>query len=135
MPFYKWKDIPKEDLPDVPGHTRRMVWGKNLMIILYEQEPIPGKKKIGPLPMHTHHHEQICIFLKGKHEFTIKENGKYVTKIMGPGDFLLVPPNVEHFGWPVDYEEKLEVIDIFSPIREDYIEGLDARGKKLKKQK
>ena len=39
---------------------------------------------------------------------------------MGPGDAFLIPPDVVHQG--VVEEGPARVLDIFSPVREDYVE-------------
>ena len=38
----------------------------------------------------------------------------------GPGDIIVSPGGVEHEGW---IEEDTEVIDVFSPPREDFLAG------------
>lgn len=62
---------------------------------------------------HSHPHEQLIYIVRGEIHFDQPE-GKAVLK---PGDSLLIPGGVEHqASAPVDSE----VLDIFTPMREDY---------------
>ncbi len=66
--------------------------------------------------LHSHRHEQITYILQGECEFTLGDE----TVRMGKGDVILVPPNVLHAMRPLG-EETILNLDIFSPIREDYM--------------
>ena len=62
--------------------------------------------------------EQIFWMLKGKMEFRLGNE----KRTCGPGDVGVIPAGVEHEAWfPAD----TEVIDIFSPPREDFYTGQD----------
>lgn len=63
---------------------------------------------------HTHPHEQCGYVISGKYLMTI-ENKEYVLE---PGDSYAVPGNLPH---SFQVLETGEVIDVFTPHREDYL--------------
>ena len=62
---------------------------------------------------HSHPHEQMVYIVSGRIRF------EYPGEVfeVGPGDSFLVPGNVEHQASAL---EDCEVLDIFTPMREDY---------------
>lgn len=66
---------------------------------------------------HEHYHSQVTNVAKGKFEVTINN----VTKIMKQGDCFYIPPHIVH--GVVCLEEGL-LIDVFSPIREDFMQNI-----------
>ena len=68
------------------------------------------------VPLHSHPHEQAGILLKGRLQLTIGAE----TREVEAGSMFIIPPNVPHravaIGGPAT------VLDVFSPIREDYAE-------------
>ena len=62
---------------------------------------------------HSHRHEQMVYILSGRIRFE-HPGGAFE---VGPGDSFIVPGNVEHQAWAL---EDSEVLDIFTPMREDY---------------
>jgi quercetin dioxygenase-like cupin family protein len=65
------------------------------------------------LPEHTHPHEQISVVLAGKFEMTL--GGE--TRQMEKGSFAIIPADFSHSGKAIT---ACEMMDIFSPVREDY---------------
>lgn len=65
------------------------------------------------VPMHRHPHEQITYVIEGRFEFTIGDQ----TTVLEPGQTALIPGGVPHGGKTLT---ACRVIDIFSPVREDY---------------
>lgn len=65
------------------------------------------------LPAHSHMHEQTTQILEGQLEMTIGG----VTQILEPGVITLIPSNVVHSARALT---DCKVMDIFSPVREDY---------------
>jgi quercetin dioxygenase-like cupin family protein len=65
---------------------------------------------------HKHPHEQISWMLKGNMEFRLGDE----RRSCGPGDVVVIPGGVEHEGF---FPEDSEVIDVFSPPREDFLAG------------
>src|ERR1700691_5963937 len=62
---------------------------------------------------HSHPHEQMVYIVSGAITFT-SPDGTFPTKA---GDCFLVPGGVEH---QASAQEDSEVLDIFTPMREDY---------------
>lgn len=65
---------------------------------------------------HKHMHTQTSYCAKGKFQFTVGEE----TKIIEYGDGVFIPSNEEH--GVVCLEEGV-IIDVFTPMREDFLEG------------
>ena len=106
MPFFD--TLNRERRPIVPGIDMRTFWGEEMLLSRADLEP--G----AVLPVHSHPHEQGGVILAG--ELTLTIAGE--TRVLQPGDMYLVPGGVEHNG--VAGAEGCVVVDIFSPIREEY---------------
>ena len=65
---------------------------------------------------HAHPHSQVAYVESGVFEFSIGDE----TKTLKAGDCAYVPPDVEH---GAVCKESGVLIDIFSPVREDFLEG------------
>ena len=92
----------------MPGVIRRTLgWGERLMQIHFCVDA--GSV----FPPHSHENEQMGYVLKGKFEMTIGEK----TSIMRTGDCFIIPSGVSHHARTI---ESTEIIDTFSPPREDY---------------
>ncbi|MCW1734862.1 cupin domain-containing protein [Anaerorudis cellulosivorans] len=65
--------------------------------------------------MHTHPHSQCTYIIRGKFVFTIGDE----TKTVSAGDALYMAPDVLH---GVTCIEEGELIDVFSPTREDFLQ-------------
>ncbi|MCA9053544.1 MAG: cupin domain-containing protein [Planctomycetaceae bacterium] len=98
-----------QPIEPVPGCRLRTPHGEKLMLSYLEMDD--GAE----VPLHTHPHEQGGILLKGRLELTIGDE----TRIVEPGALFLIPSNVPHRALAVD--GPVTVLDVFSPIREDYI--------------
>lgn len=66
------------------------------------------------LPIHSHPHEQTGYLISGKIELTM--DGKAYD--VAPGDSWCIPGDVEH---SASVLEDALVVEVFSPVREDYI--------------
>ncbi|MDP3768953.1 MAG: cupin domain-containing protein [Dehalococcoidia bacterium] len=66
------------------------------------------------VPAHTHPHEQAGYVSTGRVRFRIDDEERE----LGPGDSYLVPSQAEH---EVTALERSVCIDIFSPVREEYL--------------
>lgn len=108
MPFIDIKSIDPYEV--VPGCRLRTPYGKNLMLSYLEMD------EGAEIPTHDHPHEQAGILLQGKLELTIGEE----TRTVEPGSLFIIPPNVSHRAVALD--GPAVVLDVFSPIREDYAE-------------
>jgi quercetin dioxygenase-like cupin family protein len=102
-----WSKIESEQT--TPGITRQMVIGQNVMMVRFTFEPFLVT------PQHTHPHEQMTLVAKGRVKFFI--NGE--EHIVSAGSVLHFPPNILHGATMMD--EEVVLIDIFSPIREDFL--------------
>jgi quercetin dioxygenase-like cupin family protein len=66
-------------------------------------------------PPHEHPHEQITLVERGRVLFTIGDE----QRVAEAGDVLHFPPNSWHGATML--EEEVVLVDIFSPIREDFL--------------
>lgn len=112
MPFIDWEKVPAEQVAE--GITRKMVTGEKMMFVLWHFAA--GLH----VPAHRHANEQFAYMIRGKMEFRLGDERRTVTE---PGEILLVPGNVEHEAW---FPEETDVVDIFSPPREDFLTGRDS---------
>ena len=72
----------------------------------------------GVVPRHAHHHEQVSSVLSGRLRFVFDDREVEV----GAGGVLQIPGHVPH---EVHVIEDTLVIDVFSPVREDWRDGTD----------
>jgi len=68
---------------------------------------------------HHHENEQLTMVMSGRLQF-FYPGGELV---VGPGQVLQIPPNVPH---RVVALEDSEAIDLFAPVREDWLRGEDS---------
>ena len=108
MPFYDVKDLPALEI--LPGCRTRVPYGEHLMLSYLEMDS--GAE----VPLHSHPHEQGGMLVSGRVELTIGDE----TRICDAGSLFLIPPNVKHRAVAVG--GPAVVLDVFSPIREDYAE-------------
>lgn len=102
-----WDKIPVEKTAE--GIERQMVVGQNVMICRFRFAPRVVT------PEHTHPHEQMTLVAQGKVKFFIEGE----ERIVSAGDVLHFPPHNRHGATMLD--EEVILIDIFSPIREDFL--------------
>jgi quercetin dioxygenase-like cupin family protein len=69
---------------------------------------------------HQHVHEQVATVLRGKMRFLVGDGEE---QIVSSGETIVLPPNVPH---AAEVLEDSDVLDAFSPVREDWIRGDDA---------
>lgn len=105
---WNWSAVAGEALRD--GVVRQMMHGERLMIC---RLTIPAGTA---LPAHQHHHEQITIVEKGHVRYALGSE----EKVFGPGDVVLLPGEFWHGATMLD--EDVVLVDVFSPIREDFLE-------------
>ena len=102
-----WAKVPVEQLEE--GIERQMIVGENLMLCRLRFAPHVVT------PAHDHPHEQMTIVERGRVLFTIGDQ----EKIAQAGDVLHFPPGAWHGATML--EEEVILVDIFSPIREDFL--------------
>jgi quercetin dioxygenase-like cupin family protein len=102
-----WTNVPVEHLEG--GIERQMVVGQELMICRLR---FPANLAT---PAHEHLHEQMTIVEQGRVLFVIEDK----EEIAKPGDVLCFPSSCWHGATMLD--EEVVLIDIFTPIREDFL--------------
>jgi unsaturated pyranuronate lyase len=102
-----WSSIPVERPAE--GIQRQMIVGDNIMICRFRFAPLLVT------PEHDHPHEQMTIVERGKVRFFVE--GK--ERIASAGDVLHFPSYCWHGATMMD--EEVVLIDIFSPVREDFL--------------
>ncbi len=85
--------------------------GERMMMVLNATSP--GHT----VPMHSHPHEQTGVVYAGRAILRIGDEERIVEK----GDFYCIPANVPHSDTCIG-EEPFVMLDIFNPVREDFIE-------------
>lgn len=106
MPFIDLAAIPT--ITPVPGCRLRTPYGQHLMLSYLEMDA--GAE----VPLHHHPHEQGGILLEGRLQLTIGDE----TRLVERGSLFIIPPGVPHRA--VACDGPAVVLDVFSPVREDY---------------
>lgn len=109
MPFYDPSERQALRPFGAAGPALKTFWGDNIMISLVEMTP--GSV----VPPHRHPQEQAGYVLAGELEFTIAGEKTQV----GPGGVFFIPGDTEH-AVVVTSPDTARVVDIFSPLRDDY---------------
>lgn len=91
------------------GVSGRPLFGDLGMLNLIEFEP--G----ATVPLHSHPHEQLGIVLRGMQALVIDGTARE----LGPMEGYVLPGGVEHSAYCG--EDGALVLDVFSPVREDYL--------------
>ncbi|HEV8632915.1 MAG TPA: cupin domain-containing protein [Chloroflexota bacterium] len=95
---------------ELPGGVlrRTLVWGERLLFVEFRVPQGAG------VPRHNHPHEQVGYVVSGRLEFAVGDD----ERVLGPGDAYVIPSDVPHHSRAL---EDSVVIDVFSPVREDYL--------------
>jgi quercetin dioxygenase-like cupin family protein len=108
MKKYSWSRLDSENLTE--NITRKMLWGENIMVVRLELAPNTV------VPEHDHVSEQVTMVLEGSIELTDNDG---VRMKVGPGEICVIGPSRPHSA--VAGSQGAVVMDLFSPIREDFI--------------
>lgn len=112
--LFRWEEMPKETVTD--GISRRLVTGDRMMLAhVYLDEGTV-------VPRHAHANEQLTYILDGALRFSVGEEGDDREVVVRAGEVLHIPPGVPHEAEAL--EDTLDV-DVFSPPREDWLDGTD----------
>jgi quercetin dioxygenase-like cupin family protein len=111
MEYTSWESVPLEIMSDMI--SRKIVTGDKAMVAQV------FLKKDAVVPEHHHDSEQITYILEGALKFEIEGREIVVRK----GEVLSIPSNVPHRA--VALEDTID-LDIFSPIRTDWLTRNDA---------
>lgn len=107
---HRWNDTSAEQLN--PAIRRRYVNTDLGTVARFEL------KHGGVVASHAHPNEQASCVLSGRLRFSFEGDDT----IVGRGEIVQIPGGVSH---GVDVLEDSVVLDIFSPIRQDWIDGTD----------
>lgn len=112
--FINLNNAPKlNQMPQLETTILTGLHGEKMMMVL-------NKTKVGStVPLHSHPHEQIGIVYSGKAVLRIGDEEQIVQK----GDFYCIPSNTPHSDTCIG-NEPFTMLDIFYPIREDFIEKI-----------
>lgn len=103
-----WSKLKRVSVRD--GVNRRVFSGERSMMVL--NELMPSAKPA----LHQHFHEQLTYIIEGSCRFVI---GDEVVDMVA-GDLILIPPNTPH-SLEVTSDKPVLNLDVFSPIREEYL--------------
>jgi quercetin dioxygenase-like cupin family protein len=110
MKLINWNQIEEEQLND--KLTRRFISGNNLTMAKI------FLKKGCIVPAHSHEGEQMTTVFSGALKFVIDGN----EIVVRAGETLVIPSRKPH---SAEALEDTDEIDVFAPIRTDWIEGTD----------
>lgn len=106
--FVNWDALEKEFVRE--GVERVGFRGDDTLLVMNWLQPgmTPGP--------HSHPFEQIAVIVQGTARFHIGDK----TYDAGPGSMIRIPPDVEHWAEVIG-DEPVMNLDVFNPIREDYM--------------
>lgn len=107
----RWAEEPVEEL--TPSIGRQLVHTETLTVARIHL------REGAVVPSHAHPHEQVATVLEGRLRFVV--GGE--EQIVATGESMIVPGGVPH---EVEALEDSLVLDIFSPVRDDWLRGEDA---------
>jgi len=114
---YNWTDIPAEQMS--AAVSRQVIHGDTMTVARIRL------RKGAIVPLHQHVSEQISMVEAGALRFVIAGE----ERVAHQGETISIPPHAPHL---VEALEDSQALDVFSPVREDWIRGDDAylRGSK-----
>ena len=110
---HRWEDIPREEL--INQIERRLVTGDQAMLAQV------FLKTGSVVPMHEHPNEQVTYILEGS--LRMEFPGDMPDIVVHAGEVLVIPAGVPHGALAL--EDTFD-LDVFSPPRQDWLEGTDA---------
>jgi quercetin dioxygenase-like cupin family protein len=93
MAFYRLANMERVGIA-ADDEPRPAIRGEHMEVGYYRYPA--GTRK----PPHTHPEEQIVTVIRGMLGYRVGTE----TKILGPGDAVHIPPNVDHENWSLDEE-------------------------------
>jgi quercetin dioxygenase-like cupin family protein len=112
----KWSEIPRETVTS--DIARQLFTGERMMLAHVHLE------RGAIVPKHSHENEQLTWVVEGALRFWIGDEGQpgYEELVVGKGEALFIPSNVPHRAEAL--EDTFDV-DVFSPPRQDWLDGTD----------
>jgi unsaturated pyranuronate lyase len=110
MKLYNWEEMPEEHVHEL--FSRRFISGEQITMARI------FLKKGCVVPTHNHESEQFTTVFTGALKFQI--DGKEI--VVKGGETLVIPAFVHHSAEAI---EDTHEVDIFAPIRTDWIDGTD----------
>ncbi len=95
---------------NIDSGVKRKIFGYDDKIMMVKV----NFQKGGIGTVHSHPHSQVTYIISGK--FEVQINGK--KKVLKAGDSFYIPPHAEHGAVNL---EPGELVDVFSPKREDFL--------------
>ena len=108
---YIWELLEEEQMN--PLLSRQAIHGQNITIARIKLS------KSALVPLHSHPNEQITMLERGSLRFVVSG----LETILRAGEVLAIPPDAPHM---VEALEDSLAVDLFAPVREDWIRGDDA---------
>jgi quercetin dioxygenase-like cupin family protein len=112
MHVHRWEEAGFEQLS--PSVSRQAVHGETMTVARFR---LRGGTLI---ERHEHVNEQIATVLRGRLKFLLGDGDEHV---VAAGETIVLPPNVPH---AAEVLEDSEVLDVFAPVRDDWVRGDDA---------
>jgi quercetin dioxygenase-like cupin family protein len=107
----RWDDIEHEQLG--PGIARRVLHGDGLTVArIY-------LKRGAIVPLHSHLNEQLSYVLEGRLRFDFPDR----QQVVGAGEMMQISAHEPH---SVEALEDSVALDVFQPVREDWLRGDDS---------
>ena len=111
--LHAWKNVPAKEV--TAGLMRQFVTASRVTVAKFDM-------KAGcVVPSHAHENEQVSYVISGALKFNVGGPGGSDV-VVRAGELLEIPPHVPH---GVEVLEDSQVIDVFSPVRQDWIDGTD----------
>jgi quercetin dioxygenase-like cupin family protein len=107
---HRWSEIPLEA---VTSHiSRKFITGDRVTVARFEL------KRGAVVPRHSHESEQMTCMMSGALKFTM--DGSEV--VVRAGEVLQIPSGLEH---AAEALEDSVAMDVFSPVRQDWVDRTD----------
>jgi len=107
----RWLEQPVEEL--TPSIRRQLVHTETMTIARIDL------RAGAVVPRHAHPHEQVANVLEGSLRFVVGDE----EHVVSAGESVIVPGGVPH---EVEALADSLVLDVFSPVRDDWVRGEDA---------
>ncbi len=107
---HRWSDIPAEQIN--ASIARQFITGDRVTVARFEL------KRGGVVPRHAHENEQVSYIVSGALKFVFDDREVMVRG----GEVLQIPGNIPH---AAEVVEDCVAIDVFSPVRQDWIDKTD----------